>query len=1031
MTVDLPKYGELVSLIPGGIVQFIDVGFSMDGVAKTIRHFHENVDPTQVNEDGTRKVRLVCLNEDPVSGFYFDRREETPRPGSKGVPVHYSRKADKAVRPFENIWLPIPVFRKAGERPDGTPRFTQGPSNWARLYINRLAERDKDQNTHHVVLAFDSTVEEHDDSEPTYALTARDVAEGGEYQLVADEREYDWFLNNRWVSDWIEDAYKRFLRREKGRPLRDEDIENRFEAIALYITLLQVLQDSGCLPRFRLIDPSQYVPVEVDLVLDIGNSRTCGILIETQADQRTDLNDSYILELRDLSQPHKRFREPFSSRIEFALAQFGNEALSKDSGRMTPAFAWPSVVRVGPEATRLSAQAKRGEGSTGMSSPKRYLWDEHPRQQEWRFNPISGEEINTEPPVVRGLFVQYVNNEGSPVDLLDDPRVRGRNSPYRNQLPDPVMNPRFSRSSLMMFMLSEVILQALVTINSPGVRANRPSSDIPRRLRSIILTMPTAMPIVERNILRRMAEWAVETTWRALTWDAMLGPVPPNDAAAKRESRLPPKVRCEWDEASATQLVYLYNEVVESFKGDIDLHFDSFGRRRAVENEGEKPTLRVASIDIGGGTTDLIITTYVKEGDRATAVIRPIQEFREGFNVAGDDIVRAVIEEHVIKALRDHLSEKLHFADAKGLLTQLLGGDFGGQSERTKILRAQFAQRVLVPIALALLGEYERRDLKQGPVQEVKTFNSYFVHADYPPQPIIEFFETEVRRIGPRDFSLMDVEIPFNLLEIDRTVHNAVDSVLADLCEVVHLYDCDVLLLSGRTSCFPAVQAAVYARLPVPAHAIVPLNRYRIERWYPFRSDDSRIEDPKTTVAVGAVLCALAEGYTEAFRFQSHQLKSKSTARYIGDMEVSGQIRESRVLLGPIDLDSPKEMEMEQPFEFQANVFIGFRQLKAERWPATPLYRLDFASSQAVQNARGRTPYKVTLAFRRKEESEPVTGARAQFMARNDRDEGEIIIAGIEARDGTPVKSDELSLRLQTLKDWNGYWIDTGIFTVI
>jgi hypothetical protein len=1019
---DIPDYGDLVSLIPGGVPQFIDAAFNLDKVTGTIRHFHERRESG--GPDSTDKVTLVCLDEDAESGNFLARRDTAGIQRGRPVPVHYSWKAEKALRPFEDEWLPVPVFRKIGERADGTVRYAQGPSNWARVMIHSLGERDRDHNTHRIVVAFDMTIEEPGpDSTVTHALTQRDVSEGGEYQFVADEREYDWFLSAPWVKSWIEGVYTRHLRREKGRPLREDDFPNSFDALSLYITLLQVIADSKSLPRFRLIDPSQYVPVEVDLVLDIGNARTCGILIETQADQRTDLNDSYVLELRDLSMPYQRTREPFNSRIEFALARFGNEALSKDSGRSTPAFAWPSVVRVGPEATRLSAQAKRGEGATGMSSPKRYLWDEYPRQQEWRFNPVSGEDSNSEPPVVRGLFVQFVNNEGTPIEKLDDPRIRGRNSPYRDQVSDPVMSPRFSRASLMMFLLSEVISQALVTINAPGTRVARPSSDMPRRLRSIILTMPTAMTIVERNILRRMAEWAVDTTWRALGWERFLDKT---DGLPKRECRLPPVVRCQWDEASATQLVYLYNEIVECYRGDIDGHFACYGRPRPVDGK-ETPTLRVASIDIGGGTTDLIVTTYVKEGDRATAVIRPIQEFREGFNVAGDEIVRAVIEEHVIRAIRDHLTDKLGYPDAKGLLTQLLGGDFGGQSERTKILRAQFAQRVLVPIALGLLGLYETRDPKQGPYNEVKTFNTFFAHTGYPPAALIDFFEGEVRRAGPRGFSLADVEIPFSLLDIDRTVHSAFDGVIADLCEVVHLYDCDVLLLSGRTSCFPAVQAAVYARLPVPAQAIIPLSRYHIERWYPFRSDNARIADPKTTVAVGAVLCALAEGYTEAFRFQSHELKARSTCRYLGDMEVSGQIRASRVLLGPIDLDDSKELEQEKPFEFQANVFLGFRQLKADRWPATPLYRLDFASSQAVQNARGRTPYNVTLAFRRKEEADRPPPGRVAA----DRDEGEIVIAGIEARDGTPVRKDELSLRLQTLKDWNGYWIDTGVFTIV
>ncbi|MDE8731324.1 virulence factor SrfB, partial [Desulfovibrio desulfuricans] len=83
------------------------------------------------------------------------------------------------------------------------------------------------------------------------------------------------------------------------------------------------------------------------------------------------LNDSYLLELRDLSQPEHIYSDPCETRVEFVDAAFGNDALSRRSGRQTPAFAWPSAVRIGPEAARLASQAVCAEGTTGMSSPKR------------------------------------------------------------------------------------------------------------------------------------------------------------------------------------------------------------------------------------------------------------------------------------------------------------------------------------------------------------------------------------------------------------------------------------------------------------------------------------------------------------------------------------------------------------------------------------------------------------------------------------------------------------------------------------
>ena len=524
-----------------------------------------------------------------------------------------------------------------------------------------------------------------------------------------------------------------------------------------------------------------------------------------------------------------------------------------------------------------------------------------------------------------------------------------------------------------------------------------------------------------------MAEAAVQTIWRSLGWQDLLE-LSADDPSWAREPRRPPKVRCEWDEASATQLVYLYNEIFEEFRGDIDLHFKTFGRSRLVsaangEGQADRPSLRVASVDIGGGTTDLIITTYVSDGTGAAAVIRPIQEFREGFNVAGDDVVRATIESHVLTAIRDHISKAAGHPDAAGVLNTLFG-DKIQKSTRVKVLRAQFTQRVLVPIALALLAEYEACDMQRGAVTWEKSFTSFFVHEKLPPG-LVEFFNQEIERLGARGFDLAAVPFMFASNDVHLTVQNEIGRVIEDLSEVLKMYDCDILLLTGRTSCYPAVQQAFRAHLPLPPHAIIALNKYRVDRWYPFRGADGRIPDPKTTVVVGAMLCALAEGYTEAFRFQSHLLKASSTARYIGDIDTGGRILTT--LFSRIDLDDPKEAELDAMFDFHGLIYLGFRQLQVTRWPATPLFRLEYESAQAAEDGRGRTPYRVKLTFKR---GEKVEEAPRKGRTVNDREEGVFKIEEVETKDGNPVRRQDLALRLQTLKDREGYWLDTGNLSV-
>ena len=81
---------------------------------------------------------------------------------------------------------------------------------------------------------------------------------------------------------------------------------------------------------------------------------------------------------------------------------------------------------------------------------------------------------------------------------------------------------------------------------------------------------------------------------------------------------------------------------------------------------------------------------------------------------------------------------------------------------------------------------------------------------------------------------------------------------------------------------------------------------------------------------------------------------------------------------------------------------------------------MDFASSAARNNARGRLPYEVKLVF-----------TVADLADVSDRDEGELAVEEIGAVDGTPVSPQDLEIRLQTLPADEGYWLDTGVFNIL
>ena len=220
----------------------------------------------------------------------------------------------------------------------------------------------------------------------------------------------------------------------------------------------------------------------------------------------------------------------------------------------------------------------------------------------------------------------------------------------RQRRGQPAVRARFSRSSVFMFMLAEILLQALGQMNAPGTRTRRRDADRPRQLRLLLMTMPPGMPVAEQQILRARAQGAVMLAWDMLGWT--------------RNGPPPPPVLANLDEATATQIVWLHNEVTERLQGDAGALLELVGWVRPEIG----PSLRVASIDIGGGTTDLMVSIYTLSGE----AIVPRQEFRESFKVAGDDVLERIITGVVLPTIAAALT-RAGVGDAWALLSRALG----------------------------------------------------------------------------------------------------------------------------------------------------------------------------------------------------------------------------------------------------------------------------------------------------------------------------------------------------------------------
>jgi len=105
-------------------------------------------------------------------------------------------------------------------------------------------------------------------------------------------------------------------------------------------------------------------------------------------------------------------------------------------------------------------------------------------------------------------------------------------------------------------------------------------------------------------------------------------------------------------------------------------------------------------------------------------------------------------------------------------------------------------------------------------------------------------------------------------------------------------------------------------------------------------------------------------------------------------------------------------------------MYIGFRQMKVERWKTTPFYFVSFAGQHAIERSnRHGVPYTIHFSYQRRFDDElPVTD--------RSENEGVLKIEDIVAVDGTSIPRSDIDLQLKSLWEERGHWLDTGLFDV-
>ncbi len=1011
---------------------------------------------------------------------------------------------------YENIWLPFPYFKYVGNN----SKF--GPKAWSRVMFKKIKSKKKTETDndfldkknqvqkYKVILAFDTKIDTQveDYYTPQYDDTKRDdnlfglsnnedhnlkflkqeegcgyvsqylleVRHQGEVPEGNQEPHFLYLAEYLYILKYMGQIELSYLqtKNDLDYKLKRESNQEERQAIQNKIDEYNSLLKNGTFPRISFYsDKTDHKTV--DLVLDIGNANTCGLLFESRDDGNFKFDTVEKLQIRDLSEVGNVYAEPFSMRLAFAEAKFGEIGIPE----YPDSFKWPSIIRVGKEAQRLitkySIDTDKGqETATNCSSPKRYLWDTKAVKIPWEYVRLEKEDTNTDD----GNYNNTVPTPKIPNARVYCEGITEQFTPsgeYTFEVADASLDPYYSRKSLMTFVYIEIILQAISQINSFHFRDEHGEVDKPRKIRRIVITCPTSIVQKEQVILREAAVEAARTLKRydqkaynyavmedEIKVDFKIIPEPENLKKTIAETQSGEKLDWIYDEATCNQLVFMYAEVSKRYLNRADKFFDIYGKRRNDVEKKNQNALTLATVDIGGGTTDLMIAAYEYSSEQGGAVLTPNPLFFESFTLAGDDLVQAIVknilldgkakneEEEGYKGVLKNYAIRKNCSNVTEKMQNFFGKDDAAPNYRKRIFRKNFNVQVLVPIALRYLAHASSQDEDQ-----TLTYEQIFDEFE-PNEELILFINNHFGG----DFDFREIQWRLSRDSVSKIIENLFDPLFKKLSILVSAYGSDFLLLSGRPTTIPKIKEMFVKYYSVSPDRIISMDTYRVGSWYPGFMDEASkadlgyIKDPKTIVAVGAIIALMGGRLDQlaGFKINTKKLIKEllPTTDFIGALDVKTNTI-NYIYFTP---GERKTFTMVEALP----VVLGYKQLPNQNYPARPIYKFDY-NREYIRNMilkDGTDPYedyekdeatgKVEVTLNEDKVNEAINVEILKIkqktplkikLVRNPRESQEVIeIEEIKGNDNDDINANMFTLSLMTLPEEDGYWLDTGEFVL-
>lgn len=630
-------------------------------------------------------------------------------------------------------------------------------------------------------------------------------------------------------------------------------------------------------------------PIPVNLVIDYGNSRTVAFAMDMEnAGQNQEnlkdkckpiyLNDSfYNAQEIDLFKEEKlkydledvivdswftlispKFSPLQVSSIKnikknvkkhkFDFFNSGIEMVSIATDREAYMFSELSPAELGKNAYKAATSVPMDQVvRNSLSSPKRYMWDMEKQYivKFWDMVDIDSDTGTVITKDLEGRYLGFIHPDWEDSEFSEkeyceiaDERLLTRNPANfklgeRNTLYGKLAD--FPTSDAMIMNALSILEKANRQIMSERYRYRQDRNR--RYIKKISITYPCGWTDEEY--------WKYEDAWHKakniFLWSQYTEDRLNSLSMDNEESEYCPsafEVNMGMNEAVSSALPIVFSEV-NHFGYKVDEWISSFAQK------GRNNSVRVLTMDIGGGTQDISIIDYINTSnkDAINAKIRLSYNtiFSDSSRNAGDILIKRLLEEvffpYMTKDLND--DELYAFEDAlKGFNDNIADTN----------LRAMVNRTVLMPIVVDWLkkcnidtsyhesGVTDTRINQCGvSFEHLKVFNSWFDGLN-----VVKLKENDM--------------ISVNYADIYKCIESWIKESILDPILLFEGFECDLLIVSGKPSELSIVQKIIKLYFPITSNEIIFVKNYYAGDWLPYTDNSGRIKDAKLVTVIGGLL---------------------------------------------------------------------------------------------------------------------------------------------------------------------------------